>query len=416
MIILEYSIKNAGRIKAVAVKPKPSGLTVIGGRNRQGKTTNLDMLCWGFGGDSYRPREPNHRGATTPAEIDIKTDNGLHIWRDGPKGALHVKDEKTSEKGNQSTIDKFITVFALDLRRFRDAKPKEKCNILLKTLGVDAELAVRQQLIDEAYERRKQVNRELKQREGALAQIQKPDDPPIDAPIKIDDLVEQLQDANRTNTAQQALARKRDLLSADIERDKEEIHRLKQRIEVLTCGINEKAEALKALPKPQGEVDTSSLQSDIATANQLNAQYAQVQQQRAEYDRLAKEADAAQKAALDAECAVKDARQAKMDLLAGVQMPDPDIGVADDGELTYRGDTWEQLADSDELILCCKIVSKLNPECHFVFVDGLEKLDPQTLMELDDWTTKANLQVIGTRVTTDPGEADLIIEDGQVAE
>jgi DNA repair exonuclease SbcCD ATPase subunit len=415
MIILEYSLKNAGRIKAVQVKPKPAGVTSIGGRNRQGKTTNLDMLCWALGGDKYKPDEPNHRNGDGPAELDVLCDNGIRVQRKGKNGTLKVTDEKNGTSGNQTLLDKFVTTFALDIRQFRTAKGKDKLDILLKTLGVDVQYAECQAHIDEAYESRTVVNRIAKQKEGAFKQAPKPGELPCDEPINVDSLVGELQKANAANAERQRKLHHKEVLSTTIANREAEIARLEKMLAGLREAVELDKNELAAYPEIPAETSTLQLQADIAQANAINTEYAKVRQARDNYDRMAKDLRQAQKAATDADAAVEQARRAKLDLLASCQMPDPDIGVNEEGELTYQGDTWEQLADSDELILCCKIVSRLNPECRFVLVDGLEKLDDDTLAALDTWAEEQKLQIIGTRVTTDAAKASLIIEDGEVA-
>ena len=49
--IASLEAENVKRIRAVALEPSPSGLTVIGGNNNQGKTSILDTIAWALGGD-----------------------------------------------------------------------------------------------------------------------------------------------------------------------------------------------------------------------------------------------------------------------------------------------------------------------------------------------------------------------------
>lgn len=58
-----FELENVKRIKAVALKPTPSGLTVIGGNNNQGKTSVLDTIAWALGGDRYKPSNPARDGS-----------------------------------------------------------------------------------------------------------------------------------------------------------------------------------------------------------------------------------------------------------------------------------------------------------------------------------------------------------------
>ena len=56
--INQLEIENVKRVKAVKIEPTANGLTVIGGRNSQGKTSVLDSIAWALGGDRYKPSQP----------------------------------------------------------------------------------------------------------------------------------------------------------------------------------------------------------------------------------------------------------------------------------------------------------------------------------------------------------------------
>ena len=63
--ISSFEIENVKRVKAVAYEPTQNGLTVIGGRNGQGKTSVLDAIAWalcgGWRGDRFRCRRKSER-------------------------------------------------------------------------------------------------------------------------------------------------------------------------------------------------------------------------------------------------------------------------------------------------------------------------------------------------------------------
>ena len=79
--INSLEIENVKRIKAVKIEPTANGLTVIGGKNAQGKTSVLDSIAWALGGDKYRPSKPTREGATTPLSLSITLSNGLVVER-----------------------------------------------------------------------------------------------------------------------------------------------------------------------------------------------------------------------------------------------------------------------------------------------------------------------------------------------
>jgi len=60
-------------------------------------------------------------------------------------------------------------------------------------------------------------------------------------------------------------------------------------------------------------------------------------------------------------------------------------------------------------------VRKLNPDCGFVLMDGLEALDISSLQEFGSWLETENLQVIATRVSTGD-ECSILINDGYIHE
>lgn len=62
--ITSLELENVKRIRACAITPTQNGLTVIGGRNNQGKTSVLDAIAWALGGD--RHRHPGRHGKVHP--------------------------------------------------------------------------------------------------------------------------------------------------------------------------------------------------------------------------------------------------------------------------------------------------------------------------------------------------------------
>ena len=50
MKINKLEIENVKRVKAVKIEPTANGLTIIGGKNNQGKTSVLDAIAWALGG------------------------------------------------------------------------------------------------------------------------------------------------------------------------------------------------------------------------------------------------------------------------------------------------------------------------------------------------------------------------------
>ena len=75
--ISRLEIENVKRVRAVTLEPDANGLTVIGGRNGQGKTSVLDAIAWALGGNRFRPTDAQFDGSVLPPEIKIRLSNGL---------------------------------------------------------------------------------------------------------------------------------------------------------------------------------------------------------------------------------------------------------------------------------------------------------------------------------------------------
>ena len=56
-------LENIKRIRAIRMEPSQNGLTIIGGRNNQGKTSVLDAIAWALGGNKFRPSKAEREGS-----------------------------------------------------------------------------------------------------------------------------------------------------------------------------------------------------------------------------------------------------------------------------------------------------------------------------------------------------------------
>lgn len=81
--INSLEFENVKRIKAVQIKPTKNGLTVIGGKNRQGKTSVLDGIAWTLGGDKFKPSSPQREGSVIEPHLKVTLDNGIVVERSG---------------------------------------------------------------------------------------------------------------------------------------------------------------------------------------------------------------------------------------------------------------------------------------------------------------------------------------------
>ena len=123
--INKLEIENVKRVKAVKIEPTANGLTIVGGKNNQGKTSVLDAICWALGGERYRPSEPQREGSVIPPNLHIVMSNALVVERKGKNSDLKVIDPE-GRKGGQQLLNEFVEQLALDLPKFMNSNNKEK--------------------------------------------------------------------------------------------------------------------------------------------------------------------------------------------------------------------------------------------------------------------------------------------------
>lgn len=402
--INSLELENVKRIKAVKLEPSLNGLTVIGGKNGQGKTSVLDAIAWALGGNKFRPSEPAREGSVIPPSLKIVMSNGLVVERKGKNSDLKVIDPE-GRKSGQQLLDEFISALALDLPKFMNASSKEKADTLLRIIGVGDKLYELERSETELYNRRHAIGQIADQKAKFAKEMPSYPDAPS-TPVSASELIKKQQDILARNGENQ---RKRKHLS-EIE---EHANALSAEIEKLQKELTATLADLETARKSAlflNDESTAEIEKSIAEIEQTNIKV------RANLDREKAEEDAkAYAAEYDTLTAkIEDVRKNKYDLLHSAELPLEGLSV-EDGELTYKGYKWDNMSGSEQLKVSTAIVRKLNPECGFVLLDKLEQMDSDSLNEFGAWLESEGLQAIATRVSTG-GECSVIIEDGYVKE
>ena len=400
--ISELKIENVKRVRAVKIEPSKNGLTVIGGKNNQGKTSVLDSIAWALGGNGYRPAQARREGSVIPPHLHVVLSNGLIVERSGKNSDLKVTDPK-GNKGGQQLLNEFVEQLALDLPKFMRASDREKADTLLKIIGVGDKLAVLERREKELYNQRHAIG-QIADQKGKFAKEMEyfPNAP--DELVSVSELLRQQQEILARNGENQ---RKRDTLS-QLERLAEEYREKIDSLLEKQAKVHAELEIARKSAQDLQDESTAELEKNIAEIETINRKV------RINLDKDKAEEDAQnyrnQYAELTQE--IEATRKEKMFLLESADLPYPGLSV-ENGILTYQGRPWDNMSGSDQLKISTAIVRKLNPECGFVLLDKLEQMDMDTLQEFGEWLEKEGLQAIATRVSTS-GECSIIIEYGYV--
>lgn len=400
--INELSIENVKRVKAVQFEPSADGLTIIGGRNGQGKTSVLDAIAWALGGNNYKPSVPERDGALVPPNLHIELSNGLIVERKGKNSTLKVTDPNGNKSGQQ-LLNEFVSTLALDLPKFINGSDKDKADSLLKILGIGDVLSQLDTKENQLYAQRTEVGRIADRKKKAADEMPMYPNVPKE-PVSATELIKE---------QQEILAR-----NGENERKRQDANRYEQILASTQIAFDEAKAALQkaeqdCLTARKSAEDlhdesTAELEKNLAEIEALNikiranstkeAAEVEANNLQQEYDGLTEQ--------------IESVREERSKLLDSAELPLPGLSVKD-GKLIYNNMPWDGMSGSDQLKVATAIVRKLNPQCGFVLMDKLEQMDLETLQEFGAWLKQEGLQVIATRVSTGD-ECSIIIEDGMV--
>lgn len=414
--ITSFEAENVKRIKAVQLAPSESGLTIIGGKNANGKTSVLDGIIYALGGEKYRPKNLNREGSAVPAKIRLKLNNGIIVERSGKNASLKVTDP-SGQKAGQKLLNEIIEPLALNLPKFLNASDKEKSETLLQIIGVGEELAQLDKQEGILYSERTLVGRDADRKEKLAEELEYYPDAPEDL-VSASDLIKQQQEILARNGENQRKRERLKEITFEKHRIFDEAQRLEQQIADLQERLAERKKAYEQVSEDEqiALTDTAKLEDEstaeieecIANIEETNRRVRanltksnamdEARELRHEYETMTGK--------------IEEIRKQRKSLLDDADLPLEGLGVTD-GALTYNGQFWSDMSGSEQLIVATAIVRKLNPECGFVLMDKLEQMDLDTLSEFGTWLEAEGLQVIATRVSTGD-ECSIIIEDGTV--
>lgn len=400
--INELLIENVKRVKAVQFEPSADGLTIIGGRNGQGKTSVLDAIAWALGGNNYKPSVPERDGALVPPNLHIELSNGLIVERKGKNSTLKVTDPNGNKSGQQ-LLNEFVSTLALDLPKFINGSDKDKADSLLKILGIGDVLAQLDTKENQLYAQRTEVGRIADRKKKAADEMPMYPNVPKE-PVSATELIKQQQEILARNgeneqKRQNAARYERMLAEAQIAFDEAKAALQKAEQDCLTARKSAEDlhdESTAELEKNLAEIEALNIK--IRANSTKEAAEVEANNLQQEYDGLTEQ--------------IESVREERNKLLDSAELPLPGLSVKD-GKLIYNNMPWDGMSGSDQLKVATAIVRKLNPQCGFVLMDKLEQMDLETLQEFGAWLKQEGLQVIATRVSTGD-ECSIIIEDGMV--
>ncbi|WPE19873.1 hypothetical protein ShzoTeo12_10490 [Shinella zoogloeoides] len=423
--IVQLQTENVKRLKAVSITP--SGRIVeVTGKNGNGKSSVLDSIFYAMGGVKEIPNQPIRTGADkAKTEINLGSLTIRRTFTRQEDGSFSTTLIVESEEGArftspQNILNKLIGDLTFDPLEFTRKKPADQFE-LMKRFVPDFDFEAEEQVRKQAFERRTDVNRTVRDWKSQIAGITVPEGTPS-AEIDISALTEELQKvgefnadietrrANRARVADQAdqweiEARNLDAKAAELRRQADEA-------EQQAAERRKQAEANRLRLKEAGDLpeqqSADAVRAKIDAANRTNADVRLLL-------RLNELLDAVRKAEAEADQLTKDIEESNKRKLRAIEkaaLPVSGIGFGD-GFITLNDVPFDQASTAEQIRAGCEISMAANPRLRVIMIREGSLLDEDSMQVVANLAEKHDYQVwIETVQSDSPGA--VVIEDGLV--
>ena len=454
MNIALIQIRNILGIKSLDVKP--GMVTMIEGANGSGKTSTLSAIRAALGAGDFPAAQLIHQGEES-GEIVLVLDDGTTVTRRIKQDGSDVK--VLDKEGNkyakpQSVLDSLFAVTQVNPMKLLQTDKKsrdERTRVVLESLPLEISrekileltpslasqipnidiarhgLAVLDDIEKRVFERRTDVNRDFK-KVGLSILTMKEALPPEEGE-KVDPVLRLTELRNK----KEALDKKREAYITEFEVTRRTARenainkyeeQMRQAEEVRAEAMRIANEAYEHARQASTEIKDRALQEAEATFERERSAKQAAYEDRmtpitAEMGRLEEQSRNA--AAIEAQRSIladmeqeslalatlSDKLTAEIEAVRNYRNKStasfPIKGLAiTDGEVFYQDLAFDQLNTAKRIELAVALAAHKAGQLGVICVDGCEALDAKTFSLLEETCTKANLQMICTRVTDAP--------------
>lgn len=435
MQILNIKAENFKGLKLVEVVPEKV-TTVIGGKNRAGKSSLLDAVAATLGGVKMCPKQPIREGQDkATCEVKLEGDESrllppclvTRTWERRENGSIASQLEIVTADGYkapspQTILNDVVGPLGFDPERFLRMKPKEQAEVLRGLVGLDfTELDAER---EKAFSRRTEVNRDGKKLKARFDAMPRYEDAPKEE-ISVATLMEELkrrQAVNRHNKdVRDELAELQDGLTlcdqeiASAELDVKEFEkRLKQSRKRLEVRKKKKAKTTGysnvtsvAVTELKDE-DEEEIQGQVTASEETNRKV----RENGQRDTLEKDLGAEREKSADLTEKIDQIDSQKQKMRQDAKWPVKGLGYDESG-VTLLTRPFEQASATEQRQAAFGIVAALNPALKFAMIKDGSLLDDESLQDFGRIATEKGFQLFVERVG-EGQECTVIISDGEV--
>lgn len=428
MRLLKLEADNFQRLRVARVTPE-GAMTVIGGRNAQGKSSLLDAVEALLGGKKHTSKMPVRRGQPrAKVVLELGDDpelQDLTVTRtftpDGG-GTIVIEGKDGSRYPSpQDMLHKLIgrDALAFDPCAFERLKDDEQAETLRALVGLDTSDLDAEH--ERTYNLRTERNRIVKQLEGQLSGL----DPHPGVPseeVSIAALSERLAAANESVKAYEAGKRRYIDASTDVQTNEQRVASLKKQLADAEADLVAHQQELEAARQDgirlkAALVDPAPILDAMKNAESVNAKVRQNAARAKVETQLEQEREAAK--TLTDKLDALDTQKAER--IASVSFPVPGLSIVGT-EVMFHDVPFSQASQAERLRVAAAIGFALCPRLKVLLVRDGSRLDSDGIRMLEEVAEAVDGHVLLERVAEPdkkghyPSGLTLVIEDGAVLE
>lgn len=395
MHIVELSIENFKRIRALNIEPDDSGAVVISGRNAQGKSSVLDAIWAALGGREGNKSVKPIRDGADQARVTLNLGDMVvtRIWRNGTSAVKVQSADGAEYKSPQSLLDTLFGRMSFDPLAFTRLSARDQKEMLLKQVTLDVDIDALDAERERKFDERTEVGRAKK----ALGE------PPVvdqDIPVEevnASELLAELNEAMRKNADLRIARDAKNHLESQIADLERQLHQVRENLELVSHAA------------AQDPVDEDAMRTQLQELDETNAA---IRQNNAAREQSIKHADLANEYAhLSEEIEAIDVQKA--DALARAEFPVDGLGFDADG-VTFAGIPFSQASAAEQIRVSMAMAMASNPKLRVIRIMDGSLLDDDGMRIITEAARERDFQVWIERVAD--GGAAFVIEDGELQE
>lgn len=422
MKVIRFSAQNFRKLKAFDVTIGPDqNVLVFSGKNGQGKTSALDIIKTAIGGKKLRPDKPIREGQQSGyaevqmdayiarVDFDLREDGSI-------KEVLTLKTKDGNKfTSAQSMLDKIIGDLSFDPLGFIRKDNKTQRNMLLELANIDFDIDDNAMKRKEVFDKRTDVNRDIKNKQGELAGTEQPNDEYLKDELSVSELIEKLEEANKHNEDNKDFRSFLNELGDKKEIQFQEIEEMKGRLKVALENfesISKKLTVQTKMAKTMNDINTTEIKLAINQSEEINKRIRDAHSKKEKLDtintdivNLGKKADY-----LSGEITGYDSE--KGSALANAEFPIEGLSVNGSGVI-FNNIPFKEASSAEQLEVSISIAMANNPKLPIILVTDGSLLDSDHMKIIEKMADKHGFNVLLEKVD-ESEKIGIVIENGEI--